>query len=101
MVNLVGNAINYTPIGGNVDVEMWAEPNTALIQVRDTGIGIGTGDLGRVFEPFFRANETAARGAGLGLSISKTIVEMHGGAVTVHSGAGQGSPFTVRLAVAE
>jgi len=70
-------------------------------QVRDTGIGIETEHLGRVFEPFFRGSESVSQGTGLGLSISKTIVDMHGGSLTVHSIAGQGSTFTVRLSIAD
>jgi PAS domain S-box-containing protein len=96
--NLVGNAINYTPSGGQVVVEMAVEAQEAVIRVRDTGIGIAPDMLERIFEPFFRVDQTATvRGAGLGLAISKEIVDLHGGTITVESEVGRGSIFTVRL----
>ncbi len=98
ITNLVGNAINYTPAGGQVVVEMVVEAQEAMIRVRDTGIGIAPDLLERIFEPFFRVDQTATvRGAGLGLAISKEIVDLHGGTITVESEVGRGSVFTIRL----
>jgi PAS domain S-box-containing protein len=99
--NLVSNAIKYTRIGS---VAIRAYPDTekqeAVVEIEDTGIGIAHEDLGRVFEKFYRvANEYTriAGGTGLGLAIAKTIVDQHGGAITVQSRLGQGSIFAVRL----
>ncbi len=97
LVNLVVNAINYTPEGGQVAVQLSLRDDSALIEVQDTGIGIKPEHIGRLFEPFFRANELVGRGAGLGLSIAHEIVLLHGGALTVESNPGQGSVFSVRL----
>lgn len=97
IVNLIINAINYTPPKGYVRIRLFAENEWAVIQVQDTGIGIRSENLHRVFEPFFRANEGTARGTGLGLSISREIVHLHGGTLTVESAPGKGSTFSVRL----
>lgn len=97
LVNLVVNAINYTPQGGQVSVQLSLRDANALIEVRDTGIGIKPEHIERLFEPFFRANDQVGRGAGLGLSIAHEIVVLHGGALTVESDPGQGSVFSVRL----
>ncbi len=99
LVNLVVNAINYTPEGGQVNVQLSLIEDDALIKVRDTGIGIKPEHIGRLFEPFFRANDLVGRGAGLGLSIAHEIVSLHGGALTVESTPGHGSVFSVRLPV--
>ncbi|MHB8626359.1 MAG: PAS domain-containing sensor histidine kinase [Aggregatilineales bacterium] len=97
LVNLVVNALNYTPEGGQVNVQLFLIEDDALIQVRDTGIGIKPEHIGRLFEPFFRASDMVGRGAGLGLSIAREIVLLHGGALTVESTPGHGSVFSVRL----
>ena len=97
LVNLVINAINYTSEGGQVTVQLSSQQDSALIEVRDTGIGIKPEHIGRLFEPFFRANELVGRGAGLGLSIAHEIVLLHGGTLTVESSPGQGSVFSVLL----
>ena len=101
LINLIINAINYTPHGGSVAVQLSTERDqhgtSAVIRVQDTGIGIPTEKLSKVFEPFFRATEGTVRGTGLGLSITKEIIELHGGRVSVESSEGQGSSFTVHL----
>lgn len=96
ITNLVVNALNYTPGGGQVMVRLSVELDITL-RVEDTGVGIPPDLLGRIFEPFFRAHENTARGTGLGLTISKEIIEAHGGSIVVESAVGQGSTFTVRL----
>lgn len=98
--NLVNNAICYNRPGGRVYVHVTTEANTAVLAVRDTGQGISPEDLPQLFERFFRADKARGRAdghTGLGLSITKAIVEGHGGSVQVASELGQGSVFTVRL----
>ncbi len=97
LTNLLNNAINYTNQGGQVEVTLALEDQSAVIQVRDTGIGIPADALDKVFEPFFRISERAAPGSGLGLSISREIVTLHGGQIAVNSEIEKGSTFTVVL----
>jgi len=100
VANLVGNAIKFTPRGGRVRVSVEPTPDGARIDVADTGVGIDPGELPHIFDRFYRgsrANEARGAGSGLGLAIVRSIVDIHGGTVTVESGAGQGSRFTVRL----
>jgi signal transduction histidine kinase len=100
VTNLVGNAIKFTGRGGNVRVSVAAEPEGASIVVTDTGIGIDAVELPRIFERFYRgarAIEARGSGSGLGLAIVRSIVEMHGGTVTVNSRLGEGSTFRVLL----
>jgi PAS domain S-box-containing protein len=98
--NLVGNAINYTPDDGEVSVDIHCVEGAVRVDVKDTGIGVNSDDLGKVFERFYRADHPLvqeSRGTGLGLSIVRMFVEMHGGRVWVQSEVGQGSTFTVLL----
>lgn len=102
LMNLVGNAVKYTPAGGTVWLTLTATPEAASIAVRDTGIGIAPGDVGRVFDRFWRADSARSRtgerpGIGLGLSIGKWIAEAHGGSLAVTSRPGRGSTFTVTI----
>jgi heavy metal sensor kinase len=100
VANLVGNAVKFTPKGGVVRISAEAEPDGARIDVADTGVGIDAAELPRIFERFYRgsrANEARGSGSGLGLAIVRSIVDMHGGTVTVESGLDTGSRFTVRL----
>jgi two-component system phosphate regulon sensor histidine kinase PhoR len=100
MVNLLHNAINYTPEGGQISVEVRADPPGVEFSVSDTGIGIPAEDLHRIFERFYRVDKGRSRelgGTGLGLSIVKHIVEAHGGRVSVASKLGQGSRFSFFL----
>jgi signal transduction histidine kinase len=102
--NLLDNAIHYSPGGGQVRVRVDTEDGSALLIVSDTGIGIASRDLDRVFERFYRADPARSRetgGTGLGLSIVKHVAESLGGEVTVQSVLGAGSTFTVRLPRAE
>ncbi|HJP87842.1 MAG TPA: HAMP domain-containing sensor histidine kinase [Candidatus Limnocylindrales bacterium] len=104
VTNLVGNAIKFTPKGGRVDVTVRPESDGgATITVTDTGIGIDPAELPRIFDRFFRgsrASEARGSGSGLGLSIVRGIVEMHGGTVTVESRVGAGTTFRVVLPAA-
>jgi two-component system OmpR family sensor kinase len=102
LMNLLTNAVKYTPAGGQVWLALTAGPETATIAVRDTGIGIAPGDVDRVFDRFWRADAARSRtgerpGIGLGLSICRWIAEAHGGSIGVTSRAGRGSTFTVTL----
>ncbi|MHA6763849.1 sensor histidine kinase [Streptacidiphilus sp. PAMC 29251] len=98
--NLVSNGIRHTPTGGSVTVTAYRAGQETLIQVADTGSGIGPEDLPHIFERFWRAEKSRNRqtgGSGLGLAIVRQLVEAHGGTVTAASTPGAGSVFTVRL----
>ncbi len=100
VANLVGNAIKFTPRGGHISVGVTAAQEGVKIVVTDTGVGIGAEELPRIFERFYRgtrASEARGSGSGLGLAIVRSIVEMHGGAVSVESQLNVGSTFTVVL----
>jgi two-component system phosphate regulon sensor histidine kinase PhoR len=97
LVNLVVNAINYTDNEGRVSVDLLEQENMAIIRVQDTGMGIIPEHLPRVFEAFFRGSEGSIQGTGLGLYISKQIVDLHHGSLTVDSKRGEGTTFTVCL----
>jgi len=93
--NLVGNAIKYSPNGGRVAISVAVVDGWIRLEVRDYGLGIAPEDLDRIFEPFRRAPSTAQTipGVGLGLSVTRRIIEMHGGRIEVESVLGQGSVF--------
>ncbi|MDR7160630.1 ATP-binding protein [Arthrobacter sp. BE255] len=100
--NLVSNAIKYSPDGGNVVVSLEQEDGQLSCRVSDTGMGMSADDQAEVFAKFFRTNNvrrTAIPGVGLGLPISKAIVEAHGGTIDVESALGKGTTFTFRLPV--
>jgi signal transduction histidine kinase len=97
-INLVSNAIRYTPDGGAVRVSVQTMSDSCQVGVADTGIGISDADLPRVFERFFRADKArSGEGNGLGLSLVKRVIDLHGGSVAVASEPGAGSTFTVTL----
>ncbi|HJW91199.1 MAG TPA: HAMP domain-containing sensor histidine kinase [Anaerolineales bacterium] len=105
LVNLIGNAIKYTPPGGEVIVGLGKEGNQAKLTVSDTGPGIPAEDIPHVFERFYRGEKSRTRtrdgkGFGLGLSIAYWIVRNHGGRIEVNSRPGQGSTFCVWLPLA-
>ncbi len=98
-LNLIDNAINYTS-SGKVSVEVASVEGRAVLRICDTGIGIPSEDLPRIFERFYRVDKSRSRssgGTGLGLSIAKHIVEAHGGSLSVTSALHQGSEFVVSL----
>lgn len=102
--NLLDNAIRYTPAGGSIGAELDVVGDEAVLRISDTGEGIPTRDLDRVFERFYRVDNARARatgGTGLGLAIVKHVVESHGGSVSVESELGAGSTFTVHLPILE
>jgi signal transduction histidine kinase len=103
-LNLITNAIKYTPKGGQVELQLTANEQEACFSVRDTGIGIAAIDLPNIFDRFYRADRVRSRasergGFGLGLSISQWIAQAHGGTLTVQSRLHRGSTFTVTLPV--
>lgn len=103
ITNLVTNAIRYNREDGRVDVRLAVEDGQAVLTVRDTGIGIPAEDQERVFERFYRVDKVRSRGAGgsgLGLPITRWIVEAHGGTIGFTSRLGEGTAFTVRLPAA-
>jgi signal transduction histidine kinase len=100
IMNLVGNAVKYTPVGGSVAVKAWGEADEIKIEISDTGIGIPEEALSRIFSEFYRAKNARAlamEGTGLGLAIAKDVVEQHDGQISVKSTVGQGSTFCVTL----
>jgi GAF domain-containing protein/anti-sigma regulatory factor (Ser/Thr protein kinase) len=102
VVNLLANAVKFTPDGGTVSLRAVRENGEVRLAVRDTGIGIAAEDQARIFEEFQQAThqgERAREGTGLGLTLSKRMVELHGGTITVESAPGKGSTFTVVLPV--
>jgi signal transduction histidine kinase len=102
VVNLLGNAVKFTPDGGSVRVVLGRLGDEAVLTVRDTGMGIPVQEQDRLFTRFFRstlAQRRAIQGSGLGLSIAKAMVEKHGGTISVRSATDQGTTFEVRLPV--
>jgi signal transduction histidine kinase len=97
LVNLVGNAVKYSPAGGQVLVKATKIKSEWEFSVTDQGMGIPEAALPRLFGRFFRVNEQQSTGSGLGLFITKNLVERHGGKISVVSKDGVGSTFTVRL----
>jgi heavy metal sensor kinase len=103
VLNLLDNAIKFTPEGGRVEVSVSSLPGEAVLEVRDTGIGISAQALPHVFEPFYRGDPSRSRefdGAGLGLSLVEWIVREHQGRISVVSQPGQGSLFRVAIPLA-
>jgi two-component system OmpR family sensor kinase len=103
LLNLIENAIKYTPPGGKVELGLTTGDGLAVITVSDTGIGLDPADADRIFESFVRLDAARARdtgGAGLGLAIARSIAVAHGGTLTVESRPGAGSRFVLRLPLA-
>ncbi|MEM1447396.1 MAG: ATP-binding protein [Planctomycetota bacterium] len=100
--NLLGNALKYTPAGGDVKVQLLEQQGDVEVSVTDTGIGIDESELGRVFEKFYRADDSRLQGiggSGLGLALARDVIRLHGGDITVDSTLNQGSTFTLRLPI--
>src|SRR5690349_3857427 len=102
ILNLLTNAVKYTPAGGSVRLQLGSTNGTLTVTVADTGIGIAPGDLPHIFDRFWRADSARTRtgerpGVGLGLAICKWIAEAHGGRIAVVSRPGRGTTFTVTL----
>ncbi|MGI9545112.1 MAG: sensor histidine kinase [Cyclobacteriaceae bacterium] len=102
LLNLVSNAINYTPSGGSVNIDFEVKKDVVVVHVKDTGQGISSEHLDRIFERFYRVEKSRAkskdkRGSGLGLAIVKHILEMHQSQIQVKSTKGKGSDFYFEL----
>src|ERR1700756_4064966 len=99
-VNLVGNAIKFTPAGGRVTISSEIDTAALHIRVRDTGIGIRAQDIPLVVQPFYRVNsvlDSTHQGAGLGLPFAKSVVDLHGGTLAIESEIGSGTTVTISL----
>jgi two-component system phosphate regulon sensor histidine kinase PhoR len=102
LINLLNNAVKFTPEGGRLSINAYRQDETVTISVSDTGVGIPVEEQPHLFSRFFRASTAqshAAQGTGLGLTIVKSIVEQHGGAVTLQSAPGVGTTVYVELPV--
>jgi len=99
-VNLIGNAIKFTPAGGRVTISSEIDEAALHIRIRDTGIGIRTQDIPLVVQPFYRVNsvlDSTHQGAGLGLPFAKSVVDLHGGTLAIESELGSGTTVTISL----
>jgi signal transduction histidine kinase len=104
LVNLLSNALKFTSMDGEIGLAVRRVPGEVHFEVSDTGVGIPSEHLGRLFKPFVQLDETLSReqgGTGLGLALVDQLVKAHGGRVEVQSAVGKGSRFTVILPVAE
>ena len=99
VVNILGNAIKYSRAGSQIRIRTEEAGDELLVSVTDTGVGIAKEDLPHVFDDFYtgRAGQMVEKGSGIGLAISRRIVEAHNGSIAVESEAGKGSTFTIRL----
>ncbi|MFQ5901981.1 MAG: ATP-binding protein [Thermodesulfobacteriota bacterium] len=102
LINLIDNAIKYTPEGGKVSLNAFAIDSGVQVNIEDTGIGIPQKDIPRIFERFYRVDKGRSRemgGTGLGLAIVKHIIQVHRGHITVSSSPGKGSLFSIHLPI--
>jgi len=99
-VNIIDNAIKYNVPQGRIDISVKKETGFIISEIKDTGIGIPEGDLGRVLDRFYQVDKSRSRdlrGVGLGLSICKEIVKLHGGRIEIKSRVGEGTTVYVYL----
>lgn len=100
IINILGNAVKYTPADGKIIFSIFEQDNTIVIEITDTGYGLAPEDLPHIFEKFYRSNNpqvAAQTGSGLGLSIAAEIVHLHNGEIEVQSKLGEGSRFTIKI----
>ena len=97
--NLMSNAIKYTPDNGRIRFSCHEDAGTLVMEVDDSGRGIPAADIANIFDRFYQVDKVHPKGSGIGLSLVKAFVELHGGAITVDSREGEGSRFTVRIPV--
>ena len=100
ILNIISNAVKYTPDGGKIDIYIGFVHNDAYIKIKDTGIGIPKGDVEKVFERFYRVEKARSRkmgGTGLGLSIAKEIIEQNKGTIKINRDLGQGTEVIIKI----
>jgi two-component system, OmpR family, phosphate regulon sensor histidine kinase PhoR len=98
ITNILHNAVKFTPPGGQINLRSRSSPDSVVIEIKDSGIGISAADLPHIFERFFKADKSrSGAGSGLGLAISKHIIQAHVGEIRVESELGKGSIFSFRL----
>jgi PAS domain S-box-containing protein len=103
LLNLLSNAVKFTPQGGRISIEAFADGDTVVLRISDTGIGIASEDMAKVLTPFGQVDSAlnrATAGTGLGLPLTKRLVELHGGALEIASERGEGTTVTIRLPAA-
>jgi len=104
LLNLLSNAVKFTPDGGTIGVRAWRTDGEVQVAVRDTGIGIAPEDQAKVFDEFQqvgKASDRSREGTGLGLTLAKRFIELHGGGIWVDSKIGKGTTFTFAIPVAK
>jgi signal transduction histidine kinase len=102
LTNLLSNAHKYTPVGGSIAIAARREGGEVCVEIRDSGVGLTVEEQSQLFAKFFRASNRATQevgGTGLGLAITRSLVEMHGGQITVQSVPGEGSTFSFTLPI--
>lgn len=100
MINLIDNAIKFTPVGGKITIAACEEPENIHITVKDTGVGIPNDVISKLFDRFYQVDASTTRrygGTGFGLHIAKSIIEMHDGQIWVESEEGYGTTFHILL----
>ena len=100
IINIISNAIKYTPAGGHIDVQMFRDKNRLVTTVTDNGVGIPEKDIEHLFERFYRVEKSRtsdAGGTGLGLAIAKELVEAHGGRISIQSRLNEGTTVRIEL----
>jgi len=103
LVNIIGNAVKYTQMGGHIAIAAREEVGKILVEIKDNGVGIATEDIPHLFDDFYvgKTKPEGERRSGVGLAITKRIIEAHDGSITVESELGKGSTFTVHLPILE
>ena len=103
LVNIIGNAVKYTQMGGHIAIAAREEAGKILVEIKDNGVGIATEDIPHLFDDFYvgKTKPEGERRSGVGLAITKRIIEAHDGSITVESELGKGSAFTVHLPLLE
>jgi len=101
LVNIIGNAVKYTQMGGHINIDAKDDKENIYISIKDDGVGIATDDLSHIFDDFYigKTKPKGERRSGVGLAITKRIIDAHDGTISVESELGKGSTFTVRLPV--
>lgn len=97
--NLMSNAFKHTADNGRITVELGGDDSQVIFSVRDTGSGIAAEECEKIFDRFYQVDEVSPKGSGIGLALTKSFIELHGGTITVESKLGEGSKFSVRLPI--